>query len=91
MTAGSRDRTCRWWKVEEEIQLVFRGGGKTFEGQQAKGEAKKDDVPEEDIGVDGMQKKRDKGKGKGKDFVEGSIDSVCMVDDQRFISGGDSG
>jgi ribosomal RNA-processing protein 9 len=36
--------------------------------------------------------KRDtKGKGRGKDFVEGSIDSVCMLDDQRFVSGGDSG
>lgn len=29
VTAGSRDRTCRWWKVEEEVQLVLRGGGKT--------------------------------------------------------------
>ncbi|BEI82537.1 hypothetical protein CcaverHIS002_0304050 [Cutaneotrichosporon cavernicola] len=29
VTAGSRDRTCRWWKVEEEVQLVLRSGGKT--------------------------------------------------------------
>lgn len=53
------------------------------------------DAPGEDIGIDGMdrsEKKRDvKGKGRGKDFIEGSIDSVCMLDDQRFVSGGDSG
>lgn len=29
VTAGSRDRTCRFWKVEEEVQLVLRAGGKT--------------------------------------------------------------
>lgn len=56
VTAGSRDRTCRWWKLEEETQLVFRGGGKTE-----------------------------------KQYVEGSIDVVCALDEQHFVSGGDSG
>lgn len=29
VTAGSRDRTCRWWKVEEEVQLVLRSGDRS--------------------------------------------------------------
>lgn len=59
VTAGSRDRTCRWWKVEEEVQLVLRSGGKT--------------------------------KAEGREFVEGSVDVVCALDDSHFVSGGDSG
>ncbi|WVW78172.1 hypothetical protein I302_100123 [Kwoniella bestiolae CBS 10118] len=95
VTAGSRDRTCRWWKVEEEVQLVFRGGGKTRTDQAGL-------LPEErkerlgggwTEGVDpAEQAKRDrKGKGKSKEFIEGSIDVVEMLDDQHFVSGGDSG
>lgn len=30
-------------------------------------------------------------KGKGREFMEGSVDCVCMLDDQHFVSGGDSG
>ncbi|ORY21246.1 WD40-repeat-containing domain protein [Naematelia encephala] len=93
VTAGSRDRTCRWWKVEEEVQLVFRGGGRTFEG--AAGLAP--EIPKERLGGGFMpgeepttESKADK-KGKGREFVEGRIDCVCMLDDQHFISGGDSG
>ncbi|WVQ79836.1 hypothetical protein IAT38_001936 [Cryptococcus sp. DSM 104549] len=94
VTAGSRDRTCRWWKVEEEVQLVFRGGGKTKEG--ARGlmpEERKERLGGGWVGGDEPveeEKKVDR-KGKGREFVEGSIDCVCMVDDQHFVSGGDSG
>ncbi|WRT64527.1 uncharacterized protein IL334_001459 [Kwoniella shivajii] len=91
VTAGSRDRTCRWWKVEEEVQLVFRGGGKTKSDQSGL-------LPEERkerLGggwTEGAEPQKDrKGKGRGKEFVEGSIDVVEMLDDQHFISGGDSG
>lgn len=59
VTAGSRDRTCRFWKVEEEIQLVLRAGGKTR-------------TPE-------------------GEWVEGSVDVVCVLDDSHFVSGGDTG
>jgi ribosomal RNA-processing protein 9 len=30
-------------------------------------------------------------KGKRKEFVEGSLDTVCVLDEQHFLSGGDSG
>ncbi|WVR04847.1 hypothetical protein IAU60_001859 [Kwoniella sp. DSM 27419] len=94
VTAGSRDRTCRWWKVEEEVQLVFRGGGKSRTDQKGL-------MPEERkerLGggwTEGAEPapeplKKDR-KGKAKEFVEGSIDCVCMLDDQHFLSGGDSG
>ncbi|WWD07391.1 hypothetical protein V865_005489 [Kwoniella europaea PYCC6329] len=93
VTAGSRDRTCRWWKVEEEVQLVFRGGGKTRSDQTGL-------LPEErkerlgggwTEGVDPAEEAKKDRKGKGKEFVEGSIDVVEMLDDQHFVSGGDSG
>ena len=97
VTAGSRDRTCRWWKVEEEVQLVFRGGGRTFEGvrglvPEARRERLGGGWELEDEGVEQRRQaaQRDK-KGKGREFVEGSIDCVCVVDDQHFVSGGDSG
>ncbi|RXK39181.1 ribosomal RNA-processing protein 9 [Tremella mesenterica] len=85
VTAGSRDRTCRWWKVEEEVQLVLRGGGRSTLFPESK---------DEDVNVveiDGEIKQTKERKGKGVEFVEGSVDVVCMIDDQNFVSGGDSG
>jgi len=92
VTAGSRDRTCRWWKVEEEVQLVFRGGGRTFEGVTGLAPEK----PKERLGGgylpgDEPVDEPIKPKGKGREFVEGSIDCVRMLDDHHFVSGGDSG
>jgi ribosomal RNA-processing protein 9 len=97
VTAGSRDRTCRWWKVEEEVQLVFRGGGRTFENYQGIApnpiKERLGGGWEEEKAEDAVKRKEleKKGKGKGREFIEGSIDCVCMVDDQHFVSGGDSG
>ena len=56
--------------MEEEVQLVFRGGAKSV-------------LPSETGQPDR--------KGKGREHVEGSIDIVCILDDQHFVSGGDSG
>lgn len=97
VSAGSRDRTVRYWKVAEESQLVFRGGGASkgvweddddvldeqerkavVEGREGEGRAKRE------------RRKRREGKQKER-FREGSIDCVAMVDEQHFISGGDSG
>jgi len=66
---------------------VFRGGGRTFEKSQAMEPA--EDTSRRLVGGDGRVKV-DR-KGKGRDFVEGSIDCVCMLDDSHFVSGGDSG
>jgi len=68
VTAGSADRTCRWWKVEEEVQLVLRGGGRSRTHPDTPGST-----------------------APGAEFVENSIDVVCMLDDSHFVSGGNSG
>lgn len=85
VTSGGRDRTVRWWRVEEEVQLVFRGGGRTRAGgNEVVGE------DERDVGFS-MKEQEKGGKGKEKEFYEGSLDCVVMLDDQHFLSGGDSG
>lgn len=63
------------------MQLVFRAGIRSTEGRGKKSEA-------EDGAVVAQNKAN---KGKGKEFVEGSVDVVAMLDDQHFVSGGDSG
>ena len=87
VSAGGRDKSVRFWKIPEETQLVFRGGGGSkwmddLDGIEEDGE-------EDEAG----QTKRRKGKGKesGQKFVEGSIECVAMIDESTFVSGGDSG
>lgn len=87
VTSGGRDRTARWWKVEEEIQLVFRGGGKTLDRREANGTAGAEVVEDEEE----KPKPKSKGKDAKKEFQEGSMDVVCILDDSHFLSGGDSG
>jgi ribosomal RNA-processing protein 9 len=72
--------------VEEEIQLVFRGGGKTFERNETNGAINGDQAEEEE-----KPKPKAKGKDARKEFQEGSMDVVCILDDSHFLSGGDSG
>lgn len=82
VTCGGRDRTVRYWKVVDETQLVFRGGGRS----------KLRDILEGGAfgGVDGDEGGRPGGK-EQKTYVEGSMEVVCMVDETTFLSGGDSG
>ena len=86
VSAGGRDKTVRYWKVPEESQLVFRGGG---------GSRWHDDLDGIEDG-DGAGAEPDaaaktaKGAGTEK-FVEGSIECVAMIDETTFVSGGDSG
>lgn len=106
VSAGGRERTARWWKIPEESQLVFRGGGKTSSGAKGKGAANGNsktlrdrmrDVLEGgelvEEGDETVMNKGDDGKEKEERFeaVEGSIECVSMIDDSHFLSGGDSG
>ncbi|KAH9927544.1 WD40 repeat-like protein [Amylocystis lapponica] len=91
VSAGGRDKTVRYYKIPEETQLVFRGGGTSkwadeFDGMdvQSDGEA----AP--DAPATGRKAKRRGGKTEEK-FVEGSIECVAMIDESTFVSGGDSG
>ncbi|KAK0469290.1 WD40-repeat-containing domain protein [Desarmillaria tabescens] len=80
VSVGARDKTARYWKIVEETQLVFRGGGRSrvrdvLEGGLADQE---DGEPEP---------KRD----VTMKFVEGRLECVAMIDESMFVSGGDSG
>lgn len=89
ISAGARDKSVRFWKIVDESQLVFRGGGRSAVRELLDGGAL--EGLHEDMGVD------DESKGKGKEriqprkFVEGSIECVAMIDEGTFVSGGDSG
>jgi len=81
VSCGGRDRTARFWKIVDETQLVFRGGGRSKLRDLLEGgafESMEDDT-------DGPKKPVE------KTFVEGSLDCVAMIDETTFLSGGDSG
>lgn len=86
VSCGGRDRTCRFWKIADETQLVFRGGGAGKVRDVLEGVLAEDE--DEDA-----SRSRKAGAGRGKDerWVEGSVDCVAMVDEHTFVSGGDSG
>ncbi|KAH9034948.1 WD40 repeat-like protein [Lactarius hengduanensis] len=84
VSVGGRDKTIRFWKVVDETQLVFRGGGRSSARELLEGGGLA--VLEEE--------ERDGGKRGGRTemkYVEGSLDCVAMIDESTFLSGGDSG
>ncbi|KZS87993.1 WD40 repeat-like protein [Sistotremastrum niveocremeum HHB9708] len=82
LSCGGRDKSVRYWKIGDETQLVFRGGGKSRLREVLEGGL--EDEENEDGGEGGG------GRGE-KRFIEGSIDCVAMIDEVTFVSGGDSG
>ncbi|KAK6362835.1 pre-rRNA processing protein [Orbilia blumenaviensis] len=68
VTVGARDKSARLWKIVDETQLVFRGGGEGRVRRRAEPEAVEEVA-----------------------YTEGSIDCVCMVDEEHFVTGGDNG
>lgn len=83
VTVGGRDRTARFWKIVEESQLVFRGGGRSKLRELLEGGA----LVGADEDGDGGRKKAE----KETRYVEGSLDCIAMIDETTFVSGGDSG
>jgi ribosomal RNA-processing protein 9 len=80
VSCGGRDRTVRFWKIVDETQLVFRGGGRSKMREVLEGGA-----------FEGMDDhEQPKQTNVVKSFIEGSIDSVVMIDESTFVSGGDS-
>ncbi|KAI6026011.1 WD40 repeat-like protein [Pisolithus marmoratus] len=88
VTAGARDRTIRYWKIPEESQLVFRGGGKSAIRELLEGGAFEGHEDEEEAG---QQTKSKTGADPQRRFVEGSIECVALIDETNFVSGGDTG
>ncbi|KAF9559769.1 Rnu3ip2 protein [Agrocybe pediades] len=87
ISVGGRDKTVRYWKIVDETQLVFRGGGRSRVREVLEGGLKGDDEGEDD---EENEKAKNK-KTEHKKFIEGSLESVAMIDETTFLSGGDSG
>ncbi|KAJ3141048.1 pre-rRNA processing protein [Geranomyces variabilis] len=82
ITAGARDRTLRMWKIIDESQLIFRGGGG---GQNSGGETAGQDL----VVMDGLRK--DAKVDKAASQAGGSLDAVALLDEEHFVSGSDTG
>ncbi|KAF8153274.1 Rnu3ip2 protein [Crassisporium funariophilum] len=91
VSVGGRDKTVRYWKIVDETQLVFRGGGRSRVREVLEGGLRGDDEGD-DVDADGMELiPKAKDREREKKFVEGSIECLAMIDDTTFLSGGDSG
>lgn len=93
VSVGARDRTARLWKVVEENQLVFHGGGTARQKgleKLRKGRFGKDvsylDAKEENNQVNG-----DDDDDTPIAYAEGSIDCVALLDASLFVTASDSG
>lgn len=92
VSVGARDRTARLWKVVEENQLVFHGGGTVRQKgleKLRKGRFGKD--------VSYLDDKEEKQVNGGEDddtpiaYSEGSIDCIALLDASLFVTASDSG
>ncbi|KAF2109078.1 WD40-repeat-containing domain protein [Lophiotrema nucula] len=91
ISVGGRDRTARLWKVVEESQLVFRGGGTAKQKGLDKlrkgrfgGKADDGDAPK----TNGFHEDDDDAPIA---YAEGSIDCIALLDAQLFVTGSDNG
>jgi ribosomal RNA-processing protein 9 len=92
VSVGARDRTARLWRVVEENQLVFQGGGTARQkgmDKLRKGRFGKN--------MDGDDKKDEQVNGIDDDedppiaYAEGSIDCVALLDAGLFVTASDNG
>lgn len=72
----------------DETQLVFRGGGRSKVREVLEGG---DLDADEEAGGEGDEDGKKAKRRREEGFVEGRIDCVAMLDEQTFVSGGDSG
>lgn len=87
VSVGARDKTVRYWKIVDETQLVFRGGGRSRIREVLDGGLKGDEEGDGNDSDTGAPRKRK----EQKSYLEGSLEAVCMIDETLFVSGGDSG
>ncbi|KAF1929685.1 WD40 repeat-like protein [Didymella exigua CBS 183.55] len=99
VSVGARDRTARLWKVVEENQLVFHGGGTARQKgleKLRKGRFGKDVSYLDEKDADRQANGDGDGDGDGDDdtpiaYAEGSIDCVALLDASLFVTASDSG
>lgn len=91
VSVGARDRSARLWRVVEENQLVFHGGGtarqkgmaKLRKGQFGKNVDEEDNANNETNGVHDDD--------PPIAYAEGSIDCVALLDASLFVTASDNG
>lgn len=91
VSVGGRDKSVRYWKVPEESQLVFRGGGRSGWEDVLEGADLEDGIEVDGEGSAKQKQKRKAGAKTEEKFMEGSLECVAMLDEITFVSGGDSG
>lgn len=95
VSVGARDRTARLWKVVEENQLVFQGGGtarqkgmdKLWKGRFGKNVDDKE-KPTDEL-ANGIHEDDDDDPPIA--YAEGSIDCVALLDANLFVTASDNG
>lgn len=94
VSVGARDRTARLWRVVEENQLVFQGGGSARQkgmDKLRKGRFGKnvdgDDKPQDEQSVGATADDLD----PPIPYAEGSIDCVALLDASLFVTASDNG
>ncbi|KAF8635575.1 hypothetical protein AX15_000225 [Amanita polypyramis BW_CC] len=93
-SVGAQDKTARFWKIVDETQLVFRGGGRSRIREVLDGGLRADNEGDglgDDEVEDGISKKKASQKELMKKFIEGSLECIAMIDENTFVIGGDSG
>jgi ribosomal RNA-processing protein 9 len=93
VSVGARDRSARLWRVVEENQLVFHGGGTARQKGMAKlrkGQFGKH-VDEEDKAKDDDVNGIDDDDDPPIAYAEGSIDCVALLDASLFVTASDNG
>ncbi|KAJ2909310.1 pre-rRNA processing protein, partial [Coemansia aciculifera] len=107
VTTGSRDKTLRLWKIADEAQLVFRGGSTTDQSRITKALAEgKQDAVEAAAEVRAIVEQNNPSTAQhtneyrdllrslaaeSTEFCEESVDAVAMIDEETYVTGGDSG
>ncbi|KAF2280811.1 WD40 repeat-like protein [Westerdykella ornata] len=94
VSVGARDRTARLWKVVEESQLVFRGGGTARQkGMEKlkKGRFGGSTAEEEKVTTDHTNGMAPDDEDPPIAYAEGSIDCVAFLDASLFVTGSDNG
>jgi ribosomal RNA-processing protein 9 len=93
VSVGARDRSARLWRVVEENQLVFHGGGTARQKGMAKlrkgqfGKHVDEEDKAKDDQVDGVVDDEDIPIA----YAEGSIDCVALLDASLFVTASDNG
>jgi len=93
VSVGARDRTARLWRVVEENQLVFQGGGSARQkgmDKLRKGRFGKN-VDDDEKVAEELTQTDDQDDDPPIAYTEGSIDCIALLDASLFVTASDNG